>query len=152
MKAIYDSIENRILIETNITDVRRFNNQPLMVESGADILYLPSALVEITDVEYNHRERTKAYGICNITVHIVEEVYNGEDVSFDLSEAVDTALNRYSDGVNYHPLELIGVTPDDNFTNLHVIKLNYRCAFVDYISPNESNQQQVQLGLNITLK
>jgi hypothetical protein len=154
MKAIIDSIKNRILLKTNIKDVRRFNNQIRRMEDGKDTLNLPTALIELTDITYGHKKKDIQYGNCVLKIHIVSEEYNDEpEVNFDLWEKVNNTLNQFSDGVNFHPLIRTGEVIDNNYSNVVVYTISFDMAFVDYVEPEiQTDVTEAYVDLQIQVK
>jgi hypothetical protein len=150
MKPIIESIKQRILSSTTIMDVRRFNNQISKVEAGGDTLFLPSVLLEFTDITYHHKDVNIQLGNCTMKVYVVSEEFNHEpDVNYELAESVHKALNNYSDGINFHPLERSDEYIDDNYSNIVIHIIHYNMAFCDYLQKEEVSKVVVDLQLNV---
>ncbi|GAB3194682.1 hypothetical protein ABID22_000141 [Pontibacter aydingkolensis] len=153
MKLIYEALKQHILTKVpEVQDVRLFNNQVQNMEKGSDTLYLPSVLIEFSNIEYGHKNHLNQYGKASVKFHIVTEDYNSSpEIGFTVRENVNRALNRYSDGVNFYPLERVGEEPDTNFTNVYVYVAEFKMDFIHYLTPETpADTAEVMVDLMIT--
>lgn len=147
MKAIIESIKQRILTTTTIQDVRKFNKQVQKLEEGKETLYFPSVLIELESIVYEHKNKHYQTGNCVLNIHLVNEDYiDGESLD-TLIESVSNTLNGYSDGLNFHKLVRNAANDDEDYSNVIEHIISFDMHFVDYIESEPVST--VVLGLDI---
>jgi len=149
MKEVFTSIKSLISTNINVNDIRRYNNQVSRLSTGKSTLYLPSILIEISNIEYTFRSVKYHKGIADLNIHIVTEDFDDGEKLYDLEEEVNNLLDKYSDGINFEPLLKVSQEVDSDYDNVIVSILTFELHFVDYVVDKDAGDD-ILLDLDLT--